>query len=133
MVVEEERRVTEDHAFAFEGGGAIYLIPRTADNKVRPYVAGYVGWGALAWAWTDPVDITDTIGNTKTIDSDSNGFIYFAPEAGIELLLNESVSIVGGVRYLVTKYGDETNEGLDFSDADGGDFVDVYLGLSFTL
>lgn len=109
-----------------------YLVPRVDANKARPYIAGYGGFGGLAWSLKQKTDFIDENGNLKTLDSDGNGFLFIAAEAGIDILLSESVSIVGGARLVIAAYGDKTNEDVKF-DIDGGHFIEFFLGLAFTL
>jgi hypothetical protein len=119
---------------SFEGGGLFYLLKPEA--QVRPYIAGYVGWGILSWHWDDSVTLEDDLGNIKSIDSDSNGFIYFAPEAGIDIKIADDFSFLLGGRFMLTGWTDKTNEGLlwKWNDKDiGGNFVEIFAGMSFTL
>jgi len=118
--------------FTFEGGAVFYFVPRVETNKIRPYIAGYAGWGLLGWSFQNGMTLVDGNGNTKTIDSDSNGFLFVAPEVGIDILVSEYASIVAGARLLLATYGDTTHEDLKF-DLDGGSYVDVFVGLAFTL
>ena len=62
--------------------------------------------------------------------------IYLAPEAGIDIKISDDFSLLLGGRFMIVGWTNETQEGLKWKwdDKDiGGNFVELYGGLSFTL
>lgn len=111
--------------FYFDGGGLLYILKKQ-DYAFRPYVAGFGGWGLLAWSYSTAAE------QELGVDSDSNGFLFLVPEAGLNIGVNESIAVDIGARYLITRYGDETRENFQW-DLSGGDFFEVFLSLDFSL
>ena len=112
-------------SFTFDGGFLFYLVDRL-QSQFQPYVAATAGFGVLAWDYTPAGQLA------FGVSSDSNNFFYFAPEAGIALGLNELIDFRAGFRFLVTIYGDNTNEGFGW-DLGGGHYAEIYAGMGFSL
>ena len=110
--------------FNLDGGGLFYLLPKSA--QLRPYIGGFLGWGILGWSYS-PLATQATL-----VDSDAIGFLYFAPEVGLNLALSESVDLTFGARGLLSAYGDKTSENFVW-DLDGGHFIEVFAGVGFSL
>lgn len=112
-------------SFTLEGGGLYYFVDRT-QKQLRPFVAAQVGFGFLSWSFSPVGQSVFLVGE------DSNHFFFFAPEAGIEIGVTDETALIGGARFLLTNYGNETAENVpwDFND---GDFFEIYGGVTFNL
>jgi hypothetical protein len=107
-------------SFDLETGGEVFLLGETSD--VRPFLAVAGGWGRLGWSYSDYAT------SVLLTDSDSIGFLFAAPEAGIDFGLGENLFLRVGGRYLFTRYSDETREHFvwDFND---GNFLELFGGI----
>lgn len=108
-----------ENAFVFdvEGGATFYLLDG-AISDTRPFVGAAIGFGALAWAYSDAAQIAGGVAGIPIDDSDAIGFVYVAPEAGVEFGLGENLALGVGTRFMFTSYSDTTGDDFiwDFSD-----------------
>lgn len=108
-----------------EGGVLVYLVDKK-QSSVRPFFAGQTGIGILRW------DYSPAAQRFAGVPDDWIAFLLFAPEFGLEIEINELLHFRGGGRFVVSIYRSETREQFDW-DIDGGNFVEIYAGLGFTL
>ena len=112
-------------SFTIEAGGLYYFVDRR-EKQFRPFVKAQVGVGIVSWSFSLVGESVSLVGE------DSNHFFFFAPEAGLEIGLTERMGLIGGARFLLTSYGNETAENVPWEFNDG-DFFEIYGGVTFNL